>query len=115
MFNKLVKAMFLMILPVAAALVFTGCDEEEVAAAPVAEQVDLAQTEDLFSQPVQPNPLTTDTNAVIVRVNGEDITRGEIQEVMEAAMQQMGGEQAAMIPDIATRQGELVTTDETAG
>ncbi len=92
MFNKLAKAMFLMVLPVAAALVFTGCDEEEISAAPVVEQVDLTQTEDLFSQPLQPNPLTTDTNAVIVRVNGEDITRGEIQEVMEAAMQRMAGQ-----------------------
>ncbi len=91
MFNKLAKTTFLMAL-VAAALVFTGCDEEEIAEAPAAEQVDLAQTEDLFAQPVQPNPLTTDPNAVVVRVNGEEITRGEIQEVMDAAMRQAGGQ-----------------------
>ena len=92
MFNKLAKATFLMVLPLAAAMVFTGCDEEEITKAPAAEQVDLAQTEDLFSQPVQPNPLTTDPAAVIVRVNGEDITRGEIQKVMAAAMQQVAGQ-----------------------
>jgi peptidyl-prolyl cis-trans isomerase C len=91
MFNKLAKTTFSVVL-VATALVFTGCEEEEIAEAPVAEQVDLAQTEDLFSQPVQPNPLTTDPNAVVVRVNGEDITRGEIQKVMDAAMQQAAGQ-----------------------
>lgn len=89
---KLAKKMFLMVLPIAMAVVFTGCDEEEIAAAPEAEQVDLAQTEDLFSQPVQPNPLTTDPAAVLIRVNGEEITRGDIQKVMDAAMRQMGGQ-----------------------
>ena len=91
MFNKLAKTTFLMAL-VATALVFNGCDEEEIAEAPAAEKVDLAQTEDLFAQPVQPNPLTTDPNAVVVRVNGEEITRGEIQKVMNVAMQQAGGQ-----------------------
>jgi len=91
MFNKSTKTAFLLVLPVAIAMIFTGCDEEEIAEVPVAEQVDLAQTEDLFSQPMQPNPLTTDPNAVIVRVNGEEITRGEIQEVLEVAMKQASG------------------------
>ncbi|RKX45498.1 MAG: hypothetical protein DRP64_04625 [Verrucomicrobia bacterium] len=94
MFNKLVKTTFLVVLPVAAAMVFTGCEEEETAPAdaPVAEQVDLSKTEDLFTQPVQPNPLNTDPAAVIVRVNGEEITRGQIQEVMAEAMQRIGGQ-----------------------
>jgi len=92
MFNKLVKIAFLMVLPIAVAIIFTGCKEEEIAEAPATEQVDLAQTEDLFSQPVQPNPLTTDPDAVLIRVNGEEITRGDIQEVMAVAMQQVAGQ-----------------------
>jgi peptidyl-prolyl cis-trans isomerase C len=91
MFNKLTKTTFSMVL-VATALVFTGCEDEEITEAPAAEQVDLSQTEDLFAQPVQPNPLTSDPNAVVVRVNGEDITRGEIQKIMDAAMQQAAGQ-----------------------
>ncbi len=90
MFNKFTKTTILMVLPMASLLVLTGCEEEEVAA-PATEQVDLSQTEDLFSQPIQPNPLTTDPAAVIVRVNGEDITRGEIMEVMNASLQQLAG------------------------
>jgi peptidyl-prolyl cis-trans isomerase C len=91
MFNKLVKTTFLIVL-VSSALIFTGCEDEEIAETPTAEQVDLAQTEDLFAKPVQPNPLTDDPDAVLVRVNGEEITRGEIQKVMNAAMQQAGGQ-----------------------
>ena len=49
MFNKLAKKTFLIVLPVVVAMVFTGCDEEETTVAPVAEPVDLAQTQDLFS------------------------------------------------------------------
>ena len=92
MFNKLAKTVFLMVLSVTIAMIFTGCDEEEIAAVPAAEQVDLAQTEDLFSKPIQPNPLTTDPNAVLIRVNGEEITRGDVQEWMAAAMQQVAGQ-----------------------
>ena len=92
MFNKLAKKTFLIALPVVFAMVFTGCDEEETAVAPVAAPVDLAQTQDLFSEPIQPNPLTTDPATVMIRVNGEEITRGDIQEVMAAAMQQVSGQ-----------------------
>jgi peptidyl-prolyl cis-trans isomerase C len=91
MFNKFTKTTILLMLPIASLLVLTGC-EEDVVAAPAAEQVDLTQTEDLFTQPIQPNPLTTDPAAVVVRVNGEDITRGEITEVMNATLQQLGGQ-----------------------
>ncbi len=92
MFNKLAKTTFLMVLPMATAMMLTGCDDEEIMVEPAAEPVNLAQTEDLFTQPIQPNPLTTDPSAVIVRVNGEEITRGDIQEVMAVAMQQIGGQ-----------------------
>lgn len=91
MSNKFAKTTILLMLPIASLLVLTGCEEDEVAA-PAAEQVDLTQTEDLFTQPIQPNPLTTDPAAVVVRVNGEDITRGEIMEVMNATLQQLGGQ-----------------------
>jgi peptidyl-prolyl cis-trans isomerase C len=91
MFNKLAKTTFLMALT-ATALLITGCEDEDVPPAPEAEQVDLTETEDLFAQPVQPNPLTSDPSEVLVRVNGDEITRGEIQEVMDAAMRQMAGQ-----------------------
>ncbi len=90
MFNKITKATILMMLPIASVLVLTGCEDEEVVA-PAAEPVNLSQTEDLFEQPVQPNPLLNDPAAVVVRVNGEDITRGEINEAMSATLQQLSG------------------------
>lgn len=92
MFNILMSKKSIMVLPVAAALLLTGCEEEEMANSPEPAPVDLTQTEDLFSAPVKPNPLTTDPAAVVVRVNGEDITRGEINEMMAMAMQRFGGQ-----------------------
>ncbi len=91
MFNNLTKYKLAMLAPLAVSLVLTGCKEDEVAQVPAPPPVDLAQTEDLFEQPIKPNPLTTDPAAVVVRVNGADITRGEILELMEAAMQQIAG------------------------
>jgi peptidyl-prolyl cis-trans isomerase C len=91
MFDNLLNKKTMMILPVAAAIMLTGCKEEESASAPAPEPVDLSQTEDLFAQPVKPNPLAADPSAVVVRVNGEDITRGEIIELMNMAMQQLQG------------------------
>lgn len=92
MFNILISKKSMMVLPVAAALVLSGCEEEEMANAPEPAPVDLTQTEDLFSAPIKPNPLATDPEAVIVRVNGEDITRGEINDMMAMAMQRFGGQ-----------------------
>jgi len=92
MFNFLMSKKSMMVLPVAAALLLAGCEEEEKANAPEPAPVDLTQTEDLFSAPVKPNPLTTDPDAVVVRVNGEDITRGEINQMMAMAMQRFGGQ-----------------------
>ena len=91
MLNNLVKANVLMVLPIAASLVLTGCEEEQTVV-PEVEKVDISQTEDLFAQPIQPNPLTTDPSTVMVRVNGAEITRGEIVEVMNMAMQQVAGQ-----------------------
>ncbi|WP_372846011.1 peptidylprolyl isomerase [Pontiella sp.] len=81
----------LLLMPVAALLVLSGCQEDEAASVPTPEPVDLSATEDLFAEPVKANPLTSDPNAVVVRVNGEDITRGEISQVMNMAMQQFAG------------------------
>jgi peptidyl-prolyl cis-trans isomerase C len=92
MFKILMNKRSMMVLPVAAALMLTGCEEEEMATSPEPAPVDLTETEDLFSAPIKPNPLTTDPDAVIVRVNGEDITRGEINEMMAMAMQRFGGQ-----------------------
>lgn len=91
MFNIFTNKKTLMVLPMAAMLVLTACKEDEAEAAPAPEPVDLSQTEDLFSEPVKANPLTSDPNAVVVRVNGEEITRGEILETMKIAMKQFGG------------------------
>jgi peptidyl-prolyl cis-trans isomerase C len=91
MFKNLSKAKIFMVFPVATALLLSGCEEEQAATTPKAEPVNLAQTEDLFAQPIQPNPLTSDPAAVVLRVNGKDITRGEVLEVMGAAMQQVAG------------------------
>ncbi|VGO15900.1 Foldase protein PrsA 1 [Pontiella desulfatans] len=91
MFHKFSNKKSLMVLPVAVMIMLVGCKEDEATAAPAPEPVDLAATEDLFAEPVKANPLTSDPSAVVVRVNGEDITRGEILEMMNIAMQQLGG------------------------
>ena len=90
MFENLDKKMIMMVLPAAAALMLSGCKENEIVA-PAPEPVDISKTEDLFSAPVKPNPLATDPDAVVVRVNGEEITRGEIMDMMNMAMQQFAG------------------------
>lgn len=90
MFENLANKRIMMVLPAAALLMLAGCKENEISA-PAPEPVDLSQTEDLFTAPVKPNPLTTDPEAVVVRVNNEEITRGEIMELMDLAMQQIAG------------------------
>jgi peptidyl-prolyl cis-trans isomerase C len=90
MFDNLVARGTLIALPAAALIMLAGCKENEISA-PAPEPVDLSQTEDLFTTPVKPNPLANDPEAVVVRVNGEEITRGELMEVMQMAMQQYAG------------------------
>ncbi len=89
MFNKFSKTNVLTMLPIATALLLACGGIAN--ANPTDDPVDLSKTEDLFSQPIKPNPLTTDPSTVMIRVNGEDITRGEINEVMKQTMQQMAG------------------------
>jgi peptidyl-prolyl cis-trans isomerase C len=91
MFINFMNKKTLLLMPVAALLVFSGCNEDEAASVPTPEPVDLSATEDLFAEPVKANPLASDPSAVIVRVNGEDITLGEISQVMNMAMQQFAG------------------------
>ncbi|MBN2163996.1 MAG: peptidylprolyl isomerase [Pontiellaceae bacterium] len=91
MFENLLNKSALLALPAAAVIVLAGCKENEaIASAP--EQVDLTQTKDMFTAPVQANPLANDPEAVVVRVNGEDITYGEIMETLGMAMQQFAGQ-----------------------
>ena len=87
MANKKIKTNIVLLLPVIAAL-FIG---NSTAATTNSASVDLSKTEDLFSQPIKPNPLTSDPAAVVVRVNGEDITRGEITKLLDQVMQQFAG------------------------
>lgn len=91
MFDNFLNKRIMMALPMAAMLVLAGCKEDETAKTPAPEPVDLSQTEDLFTEPIKPNPLATDPSNVVVRVNGEDITRGDIIKVMDAVMQRVGG------------------------
>ncbi len=90
MFENLLKRGITVALPATMILISAGCKENEVSAPPP-EPVDLTQTEDLFEAPIKPNPLANDPETVVVRVNDEDITRGEIMQLMDAAMQQVAG------------------------
>ena len=114
MFNILMSKRSMMVLPMAAALLLAGCEDEEMANVPEPAPVDLTQTEDLFSSPIKPNPLTTDPAAVVVRVNGEDITLGEINNMMAIAMQRFGGQippeqlQAVQVQMYAQIKDELI-------
>jgi hypothetical protein len=112
MFNNLADKKIMMILPVAALIFMSGCKEEEANAAPAPEVVDLSTTEDLFAEPVQANPLTSDPAAVVVRVNGEDITRGDILEMMNVAMQQLAGRVSPQqMPQIQGQMYEQIKND----
>ncbi len=63
----------------------SGCDKEE----PAVETVDLAQVPDLFEKPLQPNPLALTEEDVVISVDGEDITHGEIMQATQMRMMQM--------------------------
>ncbi len=63
-----------------------GCSKEK---APEFEEVDLTQVADLFEKPLQPNPLALAPEDVIVTVEGEDITHGEIMQAVQATMMQL--------------------------
>lgn len=82
--------------------------------------IDLAQAQDLFTQTIKPNPLTTDPETVIVRVNGVDIKRGEVFALLGPSLQRiasqvppekMAGIQAEMYQDIKTRLIDQILID----
>ena len=52
--------------------------------------MDLSQTEDLFTQPVKPNPLLQDPERAALRVNDEEIKQGEIITRVEMALERLG-------------------------
>ncbi|MDF7809446.1 peptidylprolyl isomerase [Pontiellaceae bacterium B12219] len=111
MFENLVNKKIMIMLPVAAALLAAGC-QEEANSAPAPEVVDLTVTEDLFAEPIQANPLTADPTAVVVRVNGVDITRGEVLEMMNVAMQQLAGRVSPQqMPQIQGQMYEQIKND----
>lgn len=94
MFDNLVHKKLMLILPVAAAVVFAGCTQDK-ANVPAPEAVDLTETEDMFDTPVQPNPLNVpDPETVVVSVNGEEITHGDIMNVVGPMLQRY----AAQVP-----------------
>jgi len=88
---------------IAALAVFTaGCTKEEPKAAAQetapaakttdlpAETIDLAQqTPDLFEQPLKPNPLALSPEDVVVTVDGEKITHGEIMQGVQMNLMQL--------------------------
>lgn len=74
------------LLPITAALILT-CSLQNVSAETVAtEPVATTEVAAAESAPQAPNPAD-----VLIRVNGEEITRGEVMEVMSRSLQQMAG------------------------
>jgi peptidyl-prolyl cis-trans isomerase C len=82
----------------ALALLNAGCSKEmkkepakeTSSVAPAAETIDLTQkAPDLFEQPMQPNPLAIAPEEVVVTVDGEKITHGEIMQGVQMNMMQM--------------------------
>ncbi len=63
----------------------TGCSKET----PNVEPVDLAQVPDLFEQPLQPNPLALTEEDVVITVDGQDITHGQIMQATQMRLMQM--------------------------
>ena len=88
MFNKSSKATILFLLPIAMAAVIPATHAEVT----TNNAVDLSATKDLFSQPIKPNPLTSDPSTVLIRVNGEEITRGDIAKALQQSMARFGGQ-----------------------
>jgi peptidyl-prolyl cis-trans isomerase C len=64
----------------------TGCKKEE---APVVEEIDLTQVPDMFEAPLQPDPLALQPEDVVITVNGEEITHGEVMQAAQTQMQQL--------------------------
>ncbi len=82
------KTVGLFILLALSAMLITGCNKNTDTASDV-ETIDLAQVPDLFEQPLQPNPLALAAEDVVITVEGEDITHGDIMQATQMRMMQM--------------------------
>lgn len=109
MLKNLPKHKSLMAIPVAAlALMTCGCEGKDEKTVVTTEPIDISKAQDLFSDPVQANPVSTDPEAVVVRVNGEEIKRGEVTEMLDMMMQRYGAQvppaqQAQMKKEMVSR------------
>lgn len=95
MFENFMNKKMMLLLPVTAvALIVSGCQQDKGNDIEVAD-VDLAEPNDMFETPVQPNPLNeVQADKVIARIGDEDITHGQIIELIAPTLQQY----AAQIP-----------------
>jgi len=66
-------------------LFIAGCSKE----APEVDAVDLAPAPNLFEEPIQPNPLAMAAEDVVISVEGEDITHGDIMQAVQMRMMQL--------------------------
>jgi peptidyl-prolyl cis-trans isomerase C len=80
------KTASLFIAAVALIALTAGCKEET---ASKVEEIDLTQVPDIFEDPLQPNPLAPQPGDVIVTVDGEAITHGEIMQAAQMQMRQL--------------------------
>jgi peptidyl-prolyl cis-trans isomerase C len=72
----------------AASIAFcAGCSKES-AVSNETENIDLTQA-DLFEEPLKPDPLALQPEDVVVTVDGQDITHGEIMQAVQNTMRQL--------------------------
>ncbi len=85
------KTAFFIFLPALLVLMTAGCKQE--APEPAADEpddIDLSQAApDLFEEPVKPNPLAREADDVVIEVEGEEITHGDIMQGVQMSMMQM--------------------------
>lgn len=81
------KCASLFIIAAASIAFCAGCSKD--AATNETENIDLTQVPDLFEDPLKPNPLAPQADDVIVTVEGQDITHGEIMQAVQTTMRQL--------------------------
>jgi peptidyl-prolyl cis-trans isomerase C len=95
--NSKTKSMARFALITATALALTGCnrdtaeevEEVDVADIATAEEMPANAGGDLFEEPLQPNPLAIQSDDVVITVDDEEITHGEIMQGVQMTMMQM--------------------------
>jgi len=83
-FDKKTKSAGLFV-ALAALAAITACSKE----APETESMDLSRVSTLFEQPLQPNPLAMASQDIVVTVDGEAITHGEIMQGVQVNLMQL--------------------------